>query len=122
LDPEELRDDRARAIYVALEECYRKEEWETGSLLDRLNPELRKTVMESLASQEFEQNGDFLVREAARGFKHRSLMARRERLTAAVRRCEREDPERVKDLLIEKMILDREIEKLRVSSDVGPAE
>ena len=122
VDPEELKDERAKSIYVALEECYRREDLDTGSLLRRLDAEVRGIVMESLASREFEENAEPLVREAVRRFKQQSLMTRRERLTAAVRRCEREEPDRVKDLLIEKMILDREIEKLRLSSDVGSTE
>jgi DNA primase len=122
VEPDALKDERARAIHVALEECYRAEDWEIGSLLDRLDGDLRRTVMERLASEEFEENAESLVKEAVRKFKQDSLIARRERLTLAVRRYERDDPEKVKELLIEKMILDREIEKLRVSSDVGPAE
>jgi DNA primase len=122
VDPDSLNDERARALFIGLEECYRRDEADAVSLLARLEPDLKQLVMQRLASPEFEQNGEPIIRDSVRRLKQQRLMARRESLIASVRRFEREAPERVKDLLVEQMVLDREIEKLRVAGNVGRAE
>ena len=119
---EELRDSRARDIFVALEECYRKEEESIELLLSRIeDTDTVRLVTEKLSSGEFSENAERAVRDGAYRVKERSLLDQRKRLDSLLRRAG-ETTNGVEQLLHEKMVLDREVLKLRVLLDDRTAE
>lgn len=119
---EELRDSRARDIFVALEECYRKEEESIELLLSRIeDTDTARLVTEKLSSGEFSENAERAVRDGVYRVKERSLLEQQKRLDSLLRRAG-ETANGVEQLLHEKMVLDREVLKLRVLLDDRTAE
>jgi DNA primase len=115
----ELDDDRARALYVALEESFRAEETGLDSLCARIeSAELRDLVIRKAASGEFDLNQEKLVRDGVRRVRQRELRKRIDQLGAEMRRVDRESPDamRMRELLAEKMHLDDELAKLNTGA------
>jgi DNA primase len=112
----DLDDDRARVLYVALEEAYRAEETSFEALCARIEDAgLRELALRKVSSGEFDMNQERLVADGVRRIRQRSLAKRRDLLSAEMRKAERErtDPAQVRELLAEKMHLDEELEKLK---------
>jgi DNA primase len=112
----DLDDDRARVLYVALEEAFRAEESGFEALCARIeDPSLRDLAIRKVSSGEFDMNQDRLVADGVRRIRQRSLVKRRDLLSAEMRKAERErtDPSQVRELLAEKMHLDEELERLK---------
>ena len=116
VDLSDLDDERARTLFVALEDAYRAEEKSFESLCARLDdPALRDLAIRKAASGEFDMNQERMVADGLRRIRQRSLRKRIENLSAEMRRTEKEsrDPQRINELLAEKMHLDSELEKLK---------
>ena len=115
LDADELQDDRARALYIVLEDCFRHEQSDPDNLLRRIeSDELRALVAEKLAVDEFSVNVEAYVADGVRQVKSHALERKRDRLMERVRRAEQEgSTEAISDLLADKIFLDSELNKLR---------
>ena len=74
LNVEDFRDDRAREVFVALEECFRAGEQSTELLLERIETEdLRRLIVERVSSDEFALNGEAIIRDTSYRIKQRNL-------------------------------------------------
>ena len=118
LNVEDFRDDRAREVFVALEECFRAGEQSTELLLERIETEdLRRLIVERVSSDEFALNGEAIIRDTSYRIKQRNLQERRKRIEARLRRGETADDAEEMELLHEQQYLDAELRKLRVLID-----
>lgn len=118
LSVEDLRDERAREVFIALEESLRAGEESTELLLERIeNEELRRLIVERVTSEEFALNGEAIVRDTAYRIKQRNLQERRKSIEIRLRRGETADDEEEIELLHEQQYLDAELRKLRVLID-----
>ena len=115
LDADELQDDRARALYIVLEDCFRHEQSDPDNLLRRIeSDELRALVARKLAVDEFSVNVEAYVANGVRQVKSHALERKRDRLMERVRRAEHEgSTEAMNELLADKIFLDSELNKLR---------
>jgi len=111
---DDLEDRRARKFFVALEECYRQGEMTEEALLGRLeDEELRELLLGSITSNTF-KNAGRLISEGLREIIRRSLeKLRRANISALVRSNKDSDPKELKQLLVDKIYLDKELQKLR---------
>ncbi len=115
----DLDDERARQLFIALEECFRAEETGLDALCARIDsPALRDLVIRKVASGEFDMNQERLVRDGVRRVRQRELAKRIDLLGAEMRRIDRESPDaaRMRELLAEKMHLDDELAKLNTGA------
>lgn len=115
----DLDDERARQLFIALEECFRAEETGLDALCARIDsPALRDLVVRKIASGEFNMNQERLVRDGVRRVRQRELTRRIDQLGAEMRRIDRESPDaaRMRELLAEKMHLDDELAKLNTGA------
>ena len=115
LEVDELADAHARALYIALEDCYRNAQNDTEHLLLRLEPPgLRALVAQKLGSDEFTVNAEVYVNDGIRRVKSQALERKRDRLLEQVRQAEHAGAAReVTELLADKIYLDSELNKLR---------
>jgi DNA primase len=113
---DDLEDEQARILYVALEECFRNEERTLEALLERIDDEpLRQLVLEKNAAGEFTLDQDLVIRDGIIRLKQRSLEKKSNRVLSLLARYDKQDPGKLKELLAEKIFLDEELQKLRVT-------
>lgn len=115
LEVDEFADAHARALYIALEDCYRNAQNDTENLLLRLESSgLRALVAQKLGSDEFTVNAEVYVNDGIRHVKSQALARKRDRLLEQVRQAEHAGASReVNELLADKIYLDSELNKLR---------
>ncbi len=115
LQADELQDDRARALYIVLEDCFRHGQSDPDSLLLRIeSDELRARVAQTLVNGEFADNVEAYVAGGVRQVRSHALERKRDRLMERVRRAEHEgSTEAISELLADKIFLDSELNKLR---------
>jgi DNA primase len=115
---EDLEDPRARKLFVAMEECYRSEESSLQALLARLeDSELREELLAKAASGAFSEDPERLVRDGLNAVRRRGLQRRSAELAAMLAASSRPEPDRLRELLAEKMHVDEELKNTRVSGD-----
>jgi DNA primase len=113
---QDFEDERARSMYVALEDAFRADEQGFDSLCARIeDPVLRELAMRKVASGEFDMNQERIVADGVRRMRQRALLKRIDSLSAEMRRVEKEpySPARMRELVAEKMHLDEELERLK---------
>jgi hypothetical protein len=111
----DLDDERARTLFVALEEAFRREETGFDSLCARIeDPGLRELAIRKVSSGEFDLNQEAVVRDGVRRVRQRQLRRKIDELGTEMKRTEREkpDPARMRELLAEKIHLDSELAKM----------
>jgi DNA primase len=109
----DLEDDRARALFVALEESFRAEETSFEGLCARLDDvALRDLAIRKVSSGEFDLNQERMVADGVRRIRQRALRKKIDMLALELKRAET-DPARMRELLAEKMHLDGELERLK---------
>jgi DNA primase len=117
LGPDDLEDEAARQVYIALEESFRRDESSLEVLLGRIEPqETADMVRERLARGEFDGVVDQVIRDAVTAIRRRNMSAKIARVERELRRIGREggqDEHEELDLLEEKMHLDQELQKLK---------
>ena len=119
LAPDDLKNDSARDLFLTLEECFRESNETTDCVIDRIDDDsLKRLLYEKMASEEFSINTDRVVFDSINQIRQRNLLERREQVASQLRQSEKKEPWRVKDLLEEKMLLDDQIEELKVMRDV----
>ncbi|MBI9108717.1 MAG: DNA primase [Spirochaetales bacterium] len=114
---DDLKDARAREIYIALEESFRNEETYLDSVLSRIeDQQLVSLIAEKVTSDEFSINSDELIKDTVKKIKKSSLLKKREEIVKKLKNISKDSVEDVNeiDLLSEKIFLDQEIEKLRL--------
>ena len=84
-------------------------------LLDRLDPQLRQLVYARLSGEEFEGELTAPVEENLLRLRIRKKQRQRRKVESRLRRSDT-TPEELRDLLSEKMALDKELEELKVST------
>ena len=117
IDIDDLKDPRARSVYIALEECFRHEETNLDSVLSRLaDEELVSLIAEKITSEEFSINSEELIKDTVKKIKISSLLKKKEEIVKKLKSISKEGVENNNemDLLTEKSFLDQEIEKLRL--------
>jgi DNA primase len=117
LAPADLEDQRAKELYIALEECFRAEERGVEAVARRITDEaLRSSVMESAASGEFEENVERFVADGLYRIRRRSLTHRRDRLKESIAELGPE-AEGLSDLQYELMHVDAELTSMKDERD-----
>ncbi|MCL2602321.1 MAG: DNA primase [Treponema sp.] len=112
LEINEVEDQYAKEIYIALEECIRYGESDMDELLARIfSPELRGLFVEKSASGEFSINSRQLVADGIKKIKGRLLERRQEEILIQLRTQAGTDE--VRELLAEKMQIDNDLSVLR---------
>lgn len=114
---DELEDEKAREVYLALEESLREGEMSFENLLERIEREdVRKIILQRFGSDEYEMNVSEVIGDIRRRFKLSKLEQTSKELIKRLRTIEREHPgdiRELQDLLYEKKFIDEEIEKMR---------
>jgi DNA primase len=119
LTSDDLKDEKAKQLFLSLEECFREGRETLDCLFDRVDDEsLKNVIYRKMALEEFSINPDRIVFDSANQIRHRNLLKRRERIAYLLKKSEKSEPWRVKELLEEKMLLDDQIEELKVMRDV----
>ena len=112
----DIDDEKARALFVALEESFRAEDTGFEALCARIDDAaVRDLAIRKVSSGEFDMNQERLVADGVRKIRQRALVKRIDAVAVEMRKAEREsrDSPRVRELLVEKMHLDSELEKLK---------
>ena len=121
VDPADLEDDRARELYYALEDAYRRGESGRESLLDRIDDALKQFIYARLSGEEFEGDLTIPLEGNLLRLRIRKMERRRRKVETRLRRGDT-SPQELRDLLSEKMALDQELEELKVSKHDGSSE
>ena len=117
VQPEDLEDDVAKEIYLALEEAFRREEQSLDALLERIiKPGVAEMIRRRIASEEFATEDDRSVRDTVLAIRRRALVKQRRAIEVELRRLAAGGGDAgvdYRELLSEKMYLDRELQKLK---------
>jgi len=112
---EDLQDAGARQIYIALEECFRNDEFSMERLLPRIEDEsIRNLLMEKASSEEFAVNQKEYIEKSIRRIKELSLKRKQDEIDGKLREYDRQKTDYgvLRDLQLEKMYVDEELKKL----------
>ncbi|MDZ7793395.1 MAG: hypothetical protein U5P10_06780 [Spirochaetia bacterium] len=115
---DDLQDEDARELYIALEEAYRSEELDIDHVIPRIESErVQHLVFEKSATGEYEENVEAIVKDGIRNIKVRSLRTKRQALLEKIKKVEKKGSGfgELKELLSEKMFLDEEL--IRIKGD-----
>lgn len=117
---DDFADENARTIFIALEDCFRKNEEAFESFLQKIDDkELKQLLLEKSASDEFTTNGNKLISDSVLKIKEKSLIMRRDLLIKNMSTIERENDgsDRLRALVEDKMHIDAELEKIKESKE-----
>lgn len=114
----DLKDSRAKELYIALEEAFRNDEQSVERLLERIPDEvLRQMVVRKLATEEFAGEGHTLIAEGARSIRERGFREKQQQIDVELRRLQRtreaDRREREQELLQKKIDIDRELARVK---------
>jgi DNA primase len=112
---EDLQDAGARQLYIALEECYRNDEFSMERLLQRIGDESIKTLLiEKASSEEFAVNQKEYIEKSIKRIREMSLKRKQDEIDNKLKECDRQkiDYFVLRDLQLEKMYIDEELKKL----------
>ena len=116
LSLEDFDDRNARALFIVIEDLYRRDLLKIDHFLDRIEDEaLKELVTEKLLSGEFDVNYDIVIEDGVKSIKRKSLEKKRKIVVDRLNKAELEgNLMDVKQLLSEKMFLDEELNKVKV--------
>jgi DNA primase len=116
---EEIEDTAARELFIAMEECYVREESGADAVLSRVSSvPLRNFVVSKGISGEFSGNPEQLMQDGIKRLHQKKLRRRLSGLAAELHGLEH-DPvargreDRLDELLTEKMYIDAELRRLK---------
>lgn len=110
---EDIEGDLAKQIYIVLEDCFRRDALSFETILSKIeDDEMKNVILKRIASGEFSQNTETLVKDAVIRVKINALTRKREKVEK--RLIQTISNEKMKELLSEKMYLDGELDKLRL--------
>jgi DNA primase len=115
---DEIEDAAARELFIAMEECYIREERGPDALLSRIvSPSLRNYVAGKGISGEFAGNPEQLMRDGIKKIIQKRLRRRLSGIAAELYGLERNPAggreNRLDELLVEKMHIDAELRRLK---------
>lgn len=116
LSPEDFEDPAARELFIILEECYREESIQHGSVLAKCSDEqLKSLVARVIVSGEYADNRDRVVEDSIRRIRRNSLERKRGRLLNKIRQlsvsaASHEEQRLLEELVSEKMSIDFELD------------
>ncbi|MFP4378036.1 MAG: DNA primase [Spirochaetales bacterium] len=117
IHPEDLEDEDAREIYLALEDSYRREENSLDVLLSRITrPAVVKLVEERITTGEFAEQSEAVVTDTINSIRRRTIERQLRAVERELRRISASSSgssEEELELLAEKMTLDRELQKTK---------
>lgn len=115
-DLDDLETKWGRALWIALEEAFRRGDESLGGLIESLeDEELRALVIEQLSTGKFEtEDPDKMIRESVTAIQRRSLKVKRREVEVQLRVAQSEERsiEEIKRLLADKAHFDGELLKL----------
>ncbi|MDR0732287.1 MAG: DNA primase [Treponema sp.] len=116
---DEIEDAAAKELFIAMEECYIRDENGPDALLSRISsPSLRNYVASKGISKEFSGNPEQLMRDGIKKLSQKKLKRRLSEIAAELYGLEH-DPaierreSRLDELLVEKMHIDTELRRLK---------
>jgi DNA primase len=112
---EDLHDAGARQMYIALEECFRNDEFSMEQLLGRIEDESIKTLLTEKASTEgFFPDPEGYIKTSIRRIKELSLKRKQDEIDAKLKDYDKQKTDYfvLRDLQLEKMYIDEELKKL----------
>ncbi|MBN2735977.1 MAG: hypothetical protein JXR70_03285, partial [Spirochaetales bacterium] len=119
LSPDLLEDPNAKELYFTLEECFREDNYSNDYFMGLIERhQLKELLIEKFSTGEYTINTDDFITKGIYKLKKREIMRRQDQISVLIKRFEKNDPEKTKDLMVEKMILDKELQKLRVGDNV----
>jgi len=117
LSTEEVEDLRAKDLFIALEECYRKDIQDIDGLLNQIqDEELRHFVLEKASSEAFSQNPEQLVSDGIKRIREKRLERRRAEIILKLRSARTrglQSDQQLEELLSEKVHIDAELRRLK---------
>jgi DNA primase len=116
LSADDLEDEMARDMFIALEECYREDAFSYDSLLSRCNESIKLFVSNAVASGEFSINSEQAIEDSIKLVKRNSLERKRDRLMNKIRSFRAvtlEEQRELELLLNEKMNIDFELKTIK---------
>lgn len=113
---DDLEDVQAKKLFITLEECSRSESFSVSSILTRCdNDEIRDLIIQS--SNEYQGQEAKAVDDSIKLIKSRKLKRQSEEILNRIRRLERsslvEDQNQLKDLVIQRQEISKQIEMLK---------
>lgn len=123
---EDLKDARAREIYISLEECFRCDRLGFEALLEQIQDEELKTLLKKKQVEgEFSIQSESFVRSGVLRIRERNLVERRNSIMAQLRKLSHQtgaDARQERELLEETLIIDEAVKELRKQIDDRSAE
>ena len=119
---EDLLDPRAKSLYIVLEEEYRADNRNDAVFLDRIDDvELQTLLTGKMTSGEFSLNPERIIRQSMLEVKRESILRARSRVERQLEKIRSGGGDYLEEqkLLADKMFLDKESEKLRVTGNDG---
>jgi DNA primase len=115
LDIKEIDDPAAKELFIALEECYRQDEYGVDSLLRRIGDEdLRSFIIKRAASPEFCHDPRRMMEDGINGIRKEGLRKRLKEIDLQMQESERgTGGGNINELLAEKMLVDSQIRTLK---------
>ncbi|MCA1949480.1 MAG: DNA primase [Treponema sp.] len=117
LSIEEVEDSRAKELFIALEECYRKDIQDIDGLLSHIQDEaLRSFVLEKASSEAFSQKSEQLVSDGIKRIRIKRLERRRAEIILKLRTARTgglHSEQKMEELLSEKVHIDAELVRLK---------
>ncbi len=113
----DLEDRRSRDVFIALEECFRRQDNSLDRLLERIDePETRELVLRKSSSDEYSVNAKQLIEDAVKWVRRESLERKQKKVDAQLRRARSDSDGRIEieKLLQDKIDIDMELKRLKV--------
>jgi len=117
LSLEDMEDDAARKLYIALEECFRNEEKSVDALLEKIDDvHIKELLLNKISSEEYMLNQDKLIQDSVMRIKQKSLEKKRDLIVKQLKEYEKSESSfvNIRELELEKMFLDEELQKIKV--------
>jgi DNA primase len=117
LSLDDIEDETARKLYIALEECFRNDEESLDALLEKIDDQgLKELLLKKISSEEYTSNEEKIIDDSIRRIKQKSLEKKRDLIERQLKAYEKNDNNMVniRELQMEKMYLDGELQKMKV--------
>ncbi len=125
IEIDSLKDERARELFIALEESFRKGNSTAAEVVERIeDDELRDLVLNRLASNEYIFDSDAPIKEAVQRMRDRNIRMRRSFLQRELQNIRGSDIESIdqqREIMAEIIHLDTILRDVRESADEGNA-
>jgi DNA primase len=119
LSIEEVEDQRAKEMFIALEEWYRNDSIGFDDLLNRIEDEaLKRFILEKSASGAFSQNADQIISDGIKRIKIKNFERRSSAIVMLLRSAKNEESNyKIEDLMTEKVHIDAELLRLKETNE-----